>query len=87
MAAMSDVFLFTAATNIQSALELDDRVVAALQGLGLKCVDRYQEMCVAATVETLADAARYHEIPLDRILATLNALGIVPRMDGAGPAP
>lgn len=76
---MSDPFLFTPQTNIQTALELDDRVVQALQGLGLKCVDRHNEMCVAATVETLADAALYHDIPIERILSTLNALQIQPK--------
>ena len=73
---MSDLFLFTPQTNIQTALELDDRVVLALQGIGLKCVDKRNEMCVAAAVETLADAALYHDLPLDRILATLNALNL-----------
>ena len=73
---MTEPFLFTPRTNIQEALELDDRVVQALQGIGLKCVDRRSEMCVAAAVETLADAALYHDIPLDKILATLNDLRI-----------
>lgn len=73
---MSDLFLFTPSTNIQEALELDDRVVDALRNLGLKCVDRSNEMCVAAAVETLADAALYHNIPLDRILSALNDLAI-----------
>ena len=72
---MTEPFLFTPRTNIQEALELDDRVVQALRSLGLKCVLK-DEMCVAATVETLADAALYHDIPLDRILLTLNELGI-----------
>jgi pyrrolidone-carboxylate peptidase len=76
---MSDVFLFQSSTNIQEALELDERVVKALGGLGLKCVDKRNEMCVAAAVETLADAAMYHEIPLEKILQTLNALGIPPK--------
>ena len=72
----SDPFVFDAGTNIQAALEADDRVVEALRKLGLKCVDRRNEMCVAAAVETLADAAVYHEIPLERILEELNRLGI-----------
>ena len=72
---MTEPFLFTPRTNIQEALELDERVVQALRGLGLKCVLK-DEMCVAAAVETLADAALYHDLPLDRILATLNELGI-----------
>ena len=72
---MSEPFLFTPRTNIQEALELDDRVVKALQDLGLKCVLK-DEMCVAAAVETLADAALYHDIPLDRILLALNELGL-----------
>lgn len=73
---MSELFLFTPRTSIQEALELDDRVVVALQSLGLKCVDKRNEMCVAAAVETLSDAALYHDIPLDKILLTLNELGI-----------
>ena len=73
---MSDLFLFTPRTNIQEALELDDRVVQALQALGLKCVDPRNEMCVAAAVETLADAALYHDLPLDKILLALNELRI-----------
>jgi len=73
---MTELFLFTPRTNIQEALDLDDRVVVALQSLGLKCVDRHNEMCVAAAVETLADAALYHHIPLDKILLTLNELGL-----------
>ncbi len=74
---MTEPFLFTPRTNIQEALELDDRVVQALQSLGLKCVDRRSEMCVAAAVETLADASLYHDIPLDRILSSLNGLGLL----------
>ena len=75
---MTEPFLFTSLTNIQEALELDEaRVVPALRALGLKCVDRRNEMCVAAAVETLADAALYHDIPLDKILSTLNGLGLV----------
>jgi hypothetical protein len=76
---MTEPFLFTGGTNIQEALELDDRVVEALRALGLKCVDRRDEMCVAAAVETLADASRYHAIPLARILAALNDLRIIPK--------
>jgi hypothetical protein len=81
---MTEPFLFTPATNIQEALELDDRVVRALQGLGLKCVLK-DEMCVAAAVETLADASRYHDIPLDRILQALNELGIQKKTGEAPP--
>ena len=73
---MTDPFLFTPATNIQEALELDDRVGRALQTLGLKCVDKRNEWCVAAAVETLADAALYHDLPLEKILETLNGLGL-----------
>jgi hypothetical protein len=84
---MTEPFLFTSATNIQEALELDDRVVRALQALGLKCVDKRSEMCVAAAVETLADASLYHDIPLDKILLALNGLGLqkkppAPETDG-----
>ena len=76
---MSEPFLFTPATNIMDALLLDDRVVEALRSLGLKCVDKRDEPCPAATVETLSQAALYHDIPLEKILSTLNALGIVPK--------
>lgn len=84
---MTEPFRFTAETNIEKALLLDDRVVKALQQLGLKCVDKRDEMCPAATVETLREAALYHEIPLERILSTLNALQIVPKpTEGEVPA-
>jgi hypothetical protein len=73
---MTEPFLFTPRTNIQEALDLDDRVVVALKTLGLKCVDHRDEMCVAAAVETLGDASLYHNIPLDKILLTLNDLGL-----------
>lgn len=73
---MTEPFLFTPRTNIQEALELDDRVVQALKSIGLKCVDRREEMCVAAAVETLADASMYHNIPLEKILQALNDLGL-----------
>jgi len=73
---MTESFLFTPRTKIQEALELDDRVVQALKSLGLSCVDHREEMCVAAAVETLADAALYHNIPLEKILLTLNELGL-----------
>lgn len=84
---MVDPVRFTAETNIEKALVLDDRVVKALQSLGLKCVDKRDEMCVAATVETLREAALYHDIPLEKILETLNALQIVPKPESPPPAP
>lgn len=74
---MTEPFLFTAATNIQDALEQDPRVLETLGRLGLKCVDRRGDWCVAAAVETLADAALYHNLPLDRILSDLNGLAIL----------
>ncbi len=70
---------FTAATNIMKALERGDAVVEALKGLGLKCVAQDGEMCVAAEVETLADAARYHEVDLEKILEKLNGLDLKPK--------
>ena len=76
---MSEPFQFSAETNIEKALLMDDRVVKALQALGLKCVDKRDEMCVAASVETLREASLYHDIPLERILDALNALQIVPK--------
>jgi hypothetical protein len=82
---MPEPFTFTAETNIEQALLLGDRVVEALKALGLKCVDKRDEMCPAATVETLREASLYHEIPLERILSTLNALQIVPPPAPAGP--
>jgi hypothetical protein len=81
---MAEPFRFTAETNIEEALSLDDKVVQALKALGLKCVDASDEMCPAATVETLREASLYHDIPLDRILAALNALRI-PVPPPAGP--
>ena len=84
---MTEAFLFTADTNIEKALLLDDRVVKALQSLGLKCVDKREEMCVAAAVETLREASLYHDIPLEKILATLNALQIVPNPSPPTPPP
>ena len=76
MPGVSKPFHFKADTPIAVALELDPRVIEAMKSLGLKCVDKSGEMCVAADVETLTDASRYHDIPLDRILETLNALGV-----------
>ena len=77
---MAEPIRFTADTNIEEALLLDDRVVKALQQLGLKCVDKKRdEMCVAATVETLREAALYHEIPLEKILEPLNAPQLAPK--------
>jgi hypothetical protein len=76
---MSETFRFTGETNIRLALELDDRVAEAFRRLGLKCLDKRGELCVAADVETLADASRYHEVPLERILGELNALAVVPK--------
>ena len=69
-------FVFAPDTQIQTALEADPRVPEALRKLGLKCVDRRGEWCVAAAVESLADAAAYHDVPLDRILEELNRLGV-----------
>lgn len=84
---MTQLFLFTSSTKIEEALDLDDRVGLALKGLGLKCLDRRGEMCVAATVETLADAALYHDIPLDKILTALNALGLARKPDAPSDSP
>jgi len=69
---------FDPQTKICQAIEADPRVLDVLKALGLKCVDRRGELCVAAEVETFADAALYHEIPLDRILAALDRLGPPP---------
>lgn len=71
---MGDPVRFTAETNIQKALESDKRVEQAIKALGLKCVDEHGEMCVAAEVETLREAALYHDIPLEKILAALNGM-------------
>ena len=68
---MSKRFEFTAETNIQEALDLDDRVPDAFKRLGLKCIE-----CAAAEAEPLRLAALYHEKDLDEILKTLNALKI-----------
>lgn len=69
---------YAADTNIAKAIEGDERIVEVLKKLGLKCVDRRGELCVAADVETFADAALYHEIPLDAILEALDRLGPPP---------
>ena len=69
---MVEPFKFTAETNIMEALDRkpesdQKKVIKALQGLGLKCVMN-DEMCVAAAVETLSDASRYHDVDLASIL-------------------
>lgn len=71
---MDEAGRFGAGTLIQQALQRGERVVGAFRRLGLKCVDRRGEACVAAEVETLADAARYHGLDLDVILNELNRL-------------
>jgi hypothetical protein len=72
---MAAPFVFSAGTPILEALELDpEKVGAALKRLG-----KGEEWCAAVAAETLADAARYHEVPLEKILAELNALAIVPK--------
>lgn len=78
MKAVTEPFRFGADTNIQRALEQGDRVVEAFRRLGLKCPGRRGEWCVAAEVETLADAARYHQIPLEAILGELQKLEFPP---------
>ena len=70
--------MYTGDSNIYQAIEADVRVADVLKKLGLKCVDRHGELCVAAEVETFADAALYHEIPLERILQELDRLGPPP---------
>ena len=70
--------MYAADTNIQKAIEGDPRVVDVLKRIGLKCIDRHGELCVAAEVETFADAALYHEIPLEKILGELDRLGPPP---------
>ena len=56
-----------------------------LRRLGLKCLDRTGEACVAAEVETLADAARYHGIGLEAILNELNGLRIPRKPEAESP--
>jgi hypothetical protein len=84
---MVEPFRFEPGTNIQAVLLLDDRVAQTLRRLGLKCVDKSGETCVAAEVETLADAARYHGVGLEAILNDLNELGINPRPDAGSLKP
>jgi hypothetical protein len=69
---MGQPFRFEARTNIREALERGEWVLEVFRRLGLKCVDRRQELCVAADVETLEDAARYHGIALETLLGELN---------------
>lgn len=59
---------FTPDTIILDAIEADERVPGVFAHLGLKCME-----CVAVN-ETLRDAARYHDVNLDRILNELNRL-------------
>ena len=75
---MGERFRFEPETNVQKALQAGDQVPPAFKRLGLKCVDKAGEMCVAAEVETLADAARYHGIRLETLLDELNRLGVGP---------
>lgn len=70
---------YTKDMNIFKAIEADGRVVDVLKKLGLKCVDRRGELCVAAEVENFGDAALYHEIPLEKILGELDRLGPPPK--------
>ncbi len=63
-------------------LKVQNRVIEALRGLGLKCVIKVgkdDEMCVGAAVETFSDAARYHDVDLDKILNTVNRLNLPPK--------
>ncbi len=76
---MVEPFRFEPDTRIDKALELGETVVTAFRRLGLKCVDKRNEWCAAVEVETLTDAARLHEVPLDRILRELNGLNVPPR--------
>lgn len=76
MFAMGAGSRFGPGTIIQEALQEGESVVEAFRRLGLKCVDRRGEACVAAEKETLADAARYHGIELETLLKTLNALPV-----------
>jgi len=71
---MSEPSRLDAGTNIQKALQWGEPAVQAFRRLGLKCVDRTGETCVAAEAETLADAARYHGIRLEAILEELGRL-------------
>ncbi len=76
---MAAPFEFTPETPLVDALELDPaRVGEAMKRLGLKCGGKGGEWCAAVVVETLAHAALYHEVPIEKILSELNALGIKP---------
>jgi hybrid cluster-associated redox disulfide protein len=57
---------FTKETNIQEILNKGEVVEQIFRKLGLKCIQ-----CVAAEKETLQDAARYHGIPVERIINEL----------------
>ncbi len=84
---MAEPFRFMPQTQIRQALEVDDRVLEAFKQLGLRCVDARGELCAAAEVETLADASRYHEVPLQKLLEVLNGLGVSPKAETGGPGP
>lgn len=85
---MAEPFRFTPETNIYEALERDARVREAFLGMKLHCWDpRRKEACAAAEQETLADAARLHERPLDSILEELNRLDLPAPEGKTEPAP
>lgn len=70
---------FTAESRIFEALMLGPEVRDVFRRLGLRCVHARErgletDYCVAAEKETLADAARYHDVDLQKILDALNAL-------------
>lgn len=60
---------FTAETPIREVLTGYPESLGVFESLGLGCSG-----CVAADMETLASVAAMHDIPLETLLADLNAL-------------
>jgi hybrid cluster-associated redox disulfide protein len=63
------VAAYTSDMLIRDVLLSDEAVPAVFERHGLGCIH-----CLAAEMETLAAVAAMHEIPVDVLLADLNAL-------------
>ena len=60
---------YTRDTLIRDVLNSTERSVAVFERYGLAC-----PMCLAADMETLGSVAGMHDIPVDGLIADLNAL-------------
>ncbi len=66
--------MFSEDTLIKDVIAARPDAGAVLERHGLGCGS-----CLAAAMETLADAANVHEIPVDELLAELNGLDTTTR--------